>query len=110
MLAKLPHQLDAQQSSSLSPSGREDGDDRLCVVCMEHPAAVMSLPCLHSVACHTCAAKIGTTSNNCPMSVRISDTVVFEQSLLIGQFCLNLQSAVNRLDNHASQKRDPDSW
>ncbi len=45
----------------------DDGDDGLCVICMEAAAAILFQPCLHAVACAACALKIAARSNECPM-------------------------------------------
>lgn len=47
--------------------GVEDDASSLCVVCMDSEPQVIFRPCLHTVACQACAARIAARSNDCPL-------------------------------------------
>ena len=45
----------------------DEGEEDLCVVCMENQPAVAFKPCMHTVCCQQCAAMIASKANECPM-------------------------------------------
>lgn len=45
----------------------EDGEENMCIVCMEWPSQVVLFPCGHSNMCPTCAEKVrGHGEGLCP--------------------------------------------
>ncbi|GFR47662.1 hypothetical protein Agub_g9406, partial [Astrephomene gubernaculifera] len=45
----------------------EDGDEGLCVVCMDRPRSVLLLPCGHLVLCGGCVRAVRERGGLCPM-------------------------------------------
>tara|TARA_B110000971_G_C19948614_1_gene472234 strand:+ start:309 stop:830 length:522 start_codon:yes stop_codon:yes gene_type:complete len=54
---------DATPNADVIPSGEEDTDEGLCVVCVDNPKTVLLMPCKHLCACDSCADML----EECPL-------------------------------------------
>ena len=44
-----------------------NGDQTYCAICFDGPKSHVAVPCFHQIVCGSCASKIASIDNRCPI-------------------------------------------
>ena len=58
---------DYEMKTVYGMSGKEEGNDNVCLVCLDNPKNIVLKPCSHMCICHVCAEPMLRTGQKCPI-------------------------------------------